>query len=63
VTQSKAELLWSERELTTKVRNNLGLSLYAVPQSIVTCVSQTSFDHISTNSLTILMASTAMESP
>jgi len=31
------ELLWSGRELTTKVWN-LGLSLYAVPQSSVACV-------------------------
>jgi len=32
------ELLQSGRELTTKVRNNLGLSSCAVPQSAVTCV-------------------------
>ena len=32
------DLLWSERELTTKVGNNLGLSSCAVPQSSVTCV-------------------------
>jgi len=38
VTQSRVELLWSGRELTTKVWNNLGLSLYAVPQSSVACV-------------------------
>jgi len=38
VTQSRAELLWSKRELTTKVGKNLGLSLCTVPQSIVTCV-------------------------
>jgi len=31
VTQNGAELLWSGRELTTKVGNNLGLSLYAMP--------------------------------
>jgi len=31
VTQSGAELLQSGRELTTKVGNNLGLSLCAVP--------------------------------
>ena len=31
VTQSKVETLWSGRELTTKVENNLGLSSYAVP--------------------------------
>ena len=31
VTQSRAELLWSERGLITKVRNNLGLSLCAMP--------------------------------
>ena len=29
---------WSERELTTKWGNNLGLSLYTVPRSAVTCV-------------------------
>jgi len=38
VTWSGAELLQSGRELTTKVGNNLGLSLYAVPQSAVACV-------------------------
>ena len=38
VTQSRAELLQSERELTTKVRNNLSLSLCTVPQSAVTYV-------------------------
>jgi len=38
VTQSGVELLWSERELSTKVRNNLGLSLCAVPQSSVVYV-------------------------
>jgi len=32
------ELLWNRRELTTKWRNNLGLSSYTVPQSAVTCV-------------------------
>ena len=32
------ELLWSGRELTTKVENNLGLSLCTVPQSSVMCV-------------------------
>ena len=32
---SGAELLWSGRELTTKVGNNLGLSLCAVPRSAV----------------------------
>jgi len=35
VTQSGAELLWSGRELTTKWRNNFGLSSCAVPQSAV----------------------------
>jgi len=30
-----AELLWSERGLTTKVENNLGLSSCTVPQSSV----------------------------
>ena len=35
MTQSRAELLQSERELVTKVRNNLGLSSYTVPQSVV----------------------------
>jgi len=38
VTQNGAELLQSGRELTTKWRNNLGLSLYAMPQSAVACV-------------------------
>jgi len=38
VTWSGAELLWSGRELTTKVENNLGLSSYAVPQSVVAYV-------------------------
>jgi len=38
VTWSRAELLQSERELTTKVENNLSLSLCAVPQSIVAYV-------------------------
>jgi len=38
MTQSGAELLWSGRELTTKVGNNLGLSLCAVPRSAVACV-------------------------
>ena len=32
------ELLWSRRELTTKVGNNLGLSSCAVPRSSVACV-------------------------
>jgi len=31
VIRSGAELLWSERELTIKMGNNLGLSLCAVP--------------------------------
>ena len=31
VTQSRVELLWSGRELTTKVKNNLGLSSCSVP--------------------------------
>ena len=38
MTWSGVELLQSGRELTTKVGNNLGLSLYAVPQSAVACV-------------------------
>ena len=38
MTWSEVELLWSKRELTTKVRNNLGLSLCAVPRSAVMCV-------------------------
>jgi len=38
VTWSGVELLWSRRELTTKVGNNLGLSSCAVPQSSVVCV-------------------------
>ena len=38
VTWSGAELLWSGRELTTKVENNLGLSSCAVPQSVVAYV-------------------------
>jgi len=35
VTRSGAELLWSGRELTTKWRNNLGLSSCTVPRSAV----------------------------
>jgi len=38
VTQSRAELLWSGRELTTKIGNNLGLSSCTVPRSTVACV-------------------------
>ena len=38
MTQSGAELLWSGAELTTKVKNNLGLSSCAVPQSAVVCI-------------------------
>jgi len=38
VTWSGVELLWSRRELTTKVWNNLGLSSCTVPQSSVTYV-------------------------
>jgi len=38
MTQSGVELLWSGRELTTKVGNNLGLSLCTVLQSAVMCV-------------------------
>jgi len=38
VTQSGVELLWRGRELTTKVENNLGLSLCTVPRSAVVCV-------------------------
>jgi len=38
VTWNGAELLRSGRELTTKVENNLGLSLCAVPRSTVMCV-------------------------
>jgi len=34
----KVELLQSRRELTTKVENNLGLSLCAVPQSPIACM-------------------------
>jgi len=37
-TWSGVELLWSGRELTTKVGNNLGLSSCTVPQSAVMCV-------------------------
>jgi len=32
---SRNRVTQSERELVTKVGNNLGLSLYAVPQSVV----------------------------
>ena len=35
MTRSGAELLQSGRELTTKVGNNLGLSLCAIPRSAV----------------------------
>jgi len=35
MTWSGVELLWSGRELTTKVGNNLGLSSYTVPRSAV----------------------------
>jgi len=38
MTRSRVELLQSRRELTTKIRNNLGLSSCAVPQSSVICV-------------------------
>ena len=38
VTQSGVELLWSERKLTTKSGNNLGLSSCAMLQSAVTCM-------------------------
>jgi len=38
VIQSKVELLQSEIKLTTKVGNNLGLSLCAVPRSAVAYV-------------------------
>jgi len=38
VTWSGMELLQSRRGLTTKVKNNLGLSLCTVPQSSVMCV-------------------------
>jgi len=38
VTWSGVELLWSRRELTTKVGNNLGLSSYAVSRSAVAYV-------------------------
>jgi len=38
VTQSGVELLWSGRELITKVGNNLGFSSYAVPQSSIVYV-------------------------
>jgi len=35
---SRAELLQSERELTTKMENNLGLSLCTVPRSAIACI-------------------------
>jgi len=38
VTWNGAGLLWSGRELTTKWKNNLGLSLCTVPRSTVMCV-------------------------
>ena len=38
MTWSGAELLWSRRELTTKVENNLGLSSCTVSRSVVACV-------------------------
>jgi len=38
VTQSGVELLWSGRELITKVGNNLGFSSCAVPQSSIVYV-------------------------
>jgi len=38
VTQSRVELLWSGRELTTKWGNNLGLSSCAVPRSAIVYV-------------------------
>ena len=38
MTQSRAGLLWSGRELTTKWENNLGLSSCTVPRSAVMCV-------------------------
>jgi len=38
MTQSGAKLLQSGRELTTKVGNNLGLSLCTVPRSAVVCM-------------------------
>ena len=38
MTWSRAELLQSGRELTTKIENNLGLSSCTVPRSAVTCV-------------------------
>jgi len=38
VTWSGVELLWSRKKLTTKVENNLGLSLCTVPRSAVVCV-------------------------
>ena len=38
VTQSRAELLQSGRELTTKVKNNLGLSSCSMSRSAVACV-------------------------
>ena len=38
VTQSEVELLWSGRKLTTKVGNNLGLSLCTMPRSAVAYV-------------------------
>jgi len=45
MTQSRAELLWSGRELTTKVGNSLGLSLYTVPQSVVVFMGIKKFDY------------------
>ena len=38
MTQNGAKLLWSRKELTTKMENNLGLSSCAVPRSAVMCV-------------------------
>jgi len=45
VTWSRAELLQNEKELTTKLGNNLGLSSCAVPQSAVADGNQKEFDH------------------
>ena len=38
MTWSRAELLWSGRELITKVGNNLGLSSCTVPRSTIACM-------------------------
>jgi len=45
VTWSREELLQNEKELTTKLGNNLSLSSCAVPQSAVADGDQKEFDH------------------